>query len=190
MLEPPVSLRATTGTVEERLQALAEEARRSGHEDGLRAGQQEAARQLAPAAEALRAAALAVQDSEGAFIARAERAAVELALEIAAKVISAELSVRPEQVLEIVSGAIRSASERDHLVVQVSAEDFELVREATAALAGGLGVQRLEVVAERRVRRGGCIVRTPDGDIDAQIEEQLARVRDVIVHAREADADV
>ena len=38
----------------------------------------------------------------------------------------------------------------------------------------------LIVEAERRVRRGGCVVRTPEGDVDAGIDTKLARAREVV----------
>jgi flagellar biosynthesis/type III secretory pathway protein FliH len=99
--------------------------------------------------------------------------------------VAAELETRPELVLEVVSGALRRATERDRLVVEVSPQDFPLVRDAADDLAGRLGgIQRLEVVAERRVERGGCIVRTPEGEIDGRISEQMERLAEVFDAAR------
>ena len=37
--------------------------------------------------------------------------------------------------------------------------------------------------AERRVGRGGCIVRTPVGDVDARVETKLERAREVVADA-------
>ena len=34
--------------------------------------------------------------------------------------------------------------------------------------------------AERRVARGGAIVRTPDGEVDARVETKLERAREVV----------
>jgi flagellar biosynthesis/type III secretory pathway protein FliH len=42
------------------------------------------------------------------------------------------------------------------------------------------GIEHCEVQAERRVTRGGAVVRTPDGDVDARIETKLARAREVV----------
>jgi flagellar biosynthesis/type III secretory pathway protein FliH len=53
--------------------------------------------------------------------------------------------------------------------------------EGIAARLGGIG--RLEVVSERRVTPGGCVVTTGDGEIDAQPDEQLARVRELFGEA-------
>ncbi|MEA2227646.1 MAG: flagellar assembly protein FliH, partial [Solirubrobacteraceae bacterium] len=60
-------------------------------------------------------------------------------------------------------------------------DDLDVVRSAVEALRGSLGgIEHCEVQSERRVSRGGAIVRTPDGDIDARIETKLARARETV----------
>jgi flagellar biosynthesis/type III secretory pathway protein FliH len=49
--------------------------------------------------------------------------------------------------------------------------------DVTAALGG---IEHCEVQAERRVGRGGAVVRTPDGDVDARAEAKLERAREVV----------
>ena len=90
------------------------------------------------------------------YLAHAEAAAVELALQIAQKVLGAAIAADPKAVLGIVSGALLRTTDRDHLVLEVNPADFELVRDAAAELAARMGgINRMEVVSERRVDRGG-----------------------------------
>jgi len=87
-------------------------------------------------------------------------------------------------VLEAVRGALRALVDRERIVVLVHPEDLELVREAMDGVRGALGgVEHCEVQAERRVGRGGAIVRTPEGDVDARLETKLARAREVVERA-------
>ena len=44
------------------------------------------------------------------------------------------------------------------------------------------GIEHCEVQAERRVRPGGAIVRTSEGEVDATLETKLARAREVLEH--------
>ena len=70
------------------------------------------------------------------------------------------------------------------MTVLVHPEDLELVREAMDEMRATLGgIEHCEVQAERRVSRGGAIVRTQDGDVDARVETKLQRAREVIAHA-------
>jgi flagellar assembly protein FliH len=43
------------------------------------------------------------------------------------------------------------------------------------------GIASLNVQSDRRVGRGGVQARTDEGEIDASIETQLARAREVVV---------
>ena len=179
-LEQPSAPR-TAASVAAHLRALEQEAREHGRREGLAEGAADAADRLAPAAAALAEAARLLASERERMLADGERRAVELALAIAAKVVGATIAAKPETVLEVVAGALRRTTERDRLVVEVSPQDLDLVRGAIDGLAGQLGgIGRLEVVAERRVERGGCVVRTPEGEIDASLDLQLERVAEVV----------
>ena len=185
-LQPPVNPE-NAASVAAHLHTLEAEAREQGHRQGLRDGLAAAGEQIAPAAEALAAAAEGVLALRAELIEAGERRAVELALAIAAKVIGTTVAAGPEAVLEVVSGALRRTTERDRLVIEVAPDDLPLVRESVDGLAAQLGgVGRIEVVAERRIARGGCIVRTGEGEIDATIDRQLERVGELVVRTLQA----
>jgi len=75
-------------------------------------------------------------------------------------------------------------------VLEVNPDDFELVRDAADGVAARIGgIRRMDVVAERRIARGGCVVRTEEGEIDAQIEEQLARAGEIAADLLRVRAD-
>ena len=75
-------------------------------------------------------------------------------------------------------------TDREHIVLEVNPGDFELVRDSAAELAARLGgISRMEVVSERRVEAGGCVVRTEAGEIDARVSSQLERVRQLLAEA-------
>jgi flagellar biosynthesis/type III secretory pathway protein FliH len=170
-------LAAAEAEAEVVIAAATEQGRAEGHAQGLA----EAHALLAPAREALESALAALAGEKTRLEAEAEAAAVGLALALAEKVIGAALDVRPELVLEIAAGALRRTDDRDHLVLQVNPDDLELVRASLDEIAGRLGgIGRLEATSERRVPRGGCIVRTPDGEIDATVATQLEMAADVL----------
>jgi flagellar assembly protein FliH len=155
--------------------AIREQARAEGlalgRAEGAEAGRQEALAQLAPAVQALHAA-----------VAAAEAGAVELALELAAKVVSGVVEARPETVLDVVRGGLRCLVERERVQVLVNPDDLTIVRQAMDALAAELGgIDHVEVLEERRIGRGGAILRTATAQVDAGLETKLDRAREVIV---------
>jgi flagellar assembly protein FliH len=110
-----------------------------------------------------------------------EARAVELSLRIAEKVLSATLDVQPERVVDVVRGALRCLVDRERVVVQVNTLDLDLVRDAVEPLAATLGgIDTLEVQEDRRVGRGGALVRSLAGEVDATIETKLERAREVL----------
>jgi flagellar assembly protein FliH len=162
-------------------EAEAELLRAAAREEGLREGREEALAALAPALEALTQATEGVQASQFARAERLETHAVDLALFLAEKVIGGALAVHPDLVVEAVRGALRGIVERERVTVLVHPEDLELVRDAMDGVRSSLGgIEHCEVQAERRVSRGGAVVRTPDGDVDARVETKLVRAREVV----------
>ena len=149
--------------------------------EGYEAGLADARRDLDPAAAALGQALVQAEQERAGAADALEREAAELSLQIAEKVVGGALAVQPERVLEVVRGALRRLVERHTVTILVNPDDLELVREATASLEGALGgIEKLDIQAERRVARGGAILRTVDGELDARIASQLERVRETV----------
>jgi len=167
-----------------RAEAEADALRAVAREEGLREGREEALAALMPALEALNQAAEGVLAAQLVRADRLEAHAVDLALFLAEKVLGGALAVQPERVVESVRGALRGIVERERVTVLVHPDDLEMVRDAIDDVRASLGgIEHCEVQAERRVSRGGAIVRTPDGDIDARVETKLQRAREVVEQA-------
>lgn len=168
---------AIVDAAEARAAAIAEEAQRSGYDAGYASGRAAALDQLQPAASALGEAIEANRRLAGDMADVIEADACTFALRVAERVIAGTIELEPERVVEVVRGALRTMVERERIVIQVNPADLEIVREALGDLLGSLGgIGQVEVQEERRVLRGGAILRTPDGEIDARIETKLERL--------------
>lgn len=166
--------------------AIREAARAEGHAEGLAAAQDE----LQAASGALTAALAGLEEEREALAARTESAAVELAFAIAEQMLCAALEVQPERVVDVVRGALRRLVERERVTVLVHPEDLELVRAAAPELVAELGgIEHCEVQAERRVTRGGAVVRTGEGEVDATLSTKLALVRDAVAAELAGESD-
>jgi flagellar assembly protein FliH len=186
-LERPAFLVEDSASAEERAAAVQAEAEHRGYEAGLERGLADARARTEQALEAFAAAERSMAEMYDRYAAEAEAAAVDLAFQIAEKVIAATVSSDREAVLGVVSGALLRTTDRDHLVLEVNPGDFELVRDSASELAARLGgINRMEVISERRVEPGGCVVRTEAGEIDARVSSQLERVRQLLAEARSA----
>ncbi|QEC46838.1 hypothetical protein FSW04_04040 [Baekduia soli] len=141
----------------------------------------EAQQHIAPAISALQQAAAELGAERDRVCAAVESAAVQLGLKIAEQALAAAVAADPVVVVDVVRGALRRLVERDRVTVLVNPEDLDLVREASERLVAELGgIEHCDVQAERRVARGGAIVRTVDGEVDATLATKLSRAREVL----------
>jgi flagellar biosynthesis/type III secretory pathway protein FliH len=111
-------------------------------------------------------------------IQQTESALIELALEAAKRVV-AGLPISPQLVESVVREALREAEGSSEVTVQLHPDDLELLRAADSKLLKGFPeTVQLRFIASSEVTRGGCIVQTRLGLIDARREvklEQLAK---------------
>lgn len=157
------------------------EAEARGYAEGHDRGLADAHASAEPILSALREALARAEELQEQTAARLEERAVDLALALATKVLGGAFEAEPALVLEIVRGALRRAGQQDLITVEVNPDDVELVRDAAGELVAGFGgIGRFEIVAERRVARGGCVLRTTEGEIDGGLDTQLENARTVV----------
>src|SRR4051794_38987394 len=189
-LEPPAPRMAPAAQAEAVMDVLAEaraeaeQLRQAALDEGYAAGRAEALEALAPALHALSSAVEEMRAQQAAAAEELERRAVELGLAPAQKGLVGALSVEPGRVPDSVQGALGGIVERERVIVLVHPADLEIVRGAADKLKTTLGgIEHCVIEAERRVARGGGIVRTPLGDVDARIETKLERASEVVAAA-------
>ena len=168
--------------------------RAEAHAEGYAEGVADARGVVEPAAAAFHAAAAELAALRETLADKTEDAAVELALRIAEQALQGAIAAEPARVTDVVRGALRRLVERERVTVLVAPDDLDVVREHAPALVAELGgIEHCEIQADRRVSRGGALVRTGEAEVDATLETKLARAREVIEEelgaARESSAD-
>ena len=110
-----------------------------------------------------------------------ERDAAEMAIALAEQILAGALQVQPERVLDVTRNALRHLAERRRVTVVVNPADLERVSLAADQIRAELGgIDHLAVQSDRRISPGGAVARTESGEIDAAIDTQLARAREVV----------
>jgi flagellar assembly protein FliH len=181
MAEASSRARALIAAAEAEAAQIREAAQRQGQLEGYDAGRAQAREELQPVFLAMGEAVERVRELEQAAADTVEQQAVSLSLEIAEKVVAGALAVQPERVLDVVQGALRAIVERERTVILVNPADLALVREGIAEVAGALGgIEHVDVQEERRVQRGGAVLRTTVGEVDARISTKLERAREAV----------
>jgi flagellar assembly protein FliH len=161
---------------------IREEARAEGRAEGRVQGHRDGLAETTAAVQAMGEALLELQQLRDQTAEAVERDAVELALALAAKIIAGTLEAEPERVVDVVRGALRRIADRRQIVVLVDPADLDVVSAAVNDLRAQVGgIETCDVQADRRVGRGGAVVRTIEGEIDATVKTQLERARELVL---------
>ena len=168
---------------------IREQARREGYQrgydegyhDGAREAHQHADAELQRTLETLRAQLQQVIESvhaqHKAYLQHAESQMLELVLEVARKVVREELKLQPAHVLAIVRDALRRVQGIGRLRIRANPLDVDLLRQNRPSLLQVVeGIESIEIVEDRRVDQGGCIIETEQGVYDARIRTQLGEI--------------
>ncbi len=177
--DPPVPL--ALPTVDE-IEQMHEEARRSGYETGLAEGKAAAEAEAKKAAkENAELFGALINNLQGA-LAEAEQSVAEemlaLAIEIAAQITRGSINANTELLLPIIREAIASLPlHHAHLTLRLNPTDAEHIR---AQLAEQFTQTSTQIVEDREISPGGCLLQAGTSEIDATIETRWKRVLEAI----------
>ena len=165
---------------QEQAEQIREQARADGYAQGLAAGQEDGRAQVHAAAAALGEALACVESMRVEVSDAVERDAIELGLALAEKIVAGALAARPQLVVDVVQGALRRVSGQRAIVVLLNPSDVEVVSAAIGDLqTQANGLELCDLQSDQRVPAGSAVVRTAEGEVDASVQTQLERAREV-----------
>lgn len=171
----------TAGVLEAQLQEAFERGRRQGLEEAReRFGV--AGERLDSAGEAL-GQTLAELDRLRARLLQGSRGdMLRLVLAIAQQVIGVEVSVNREVILTTIDRALREAVRSDAYQIRVHPDDLLAATERKPLFLASINtLKNITFQADPGIARGGCLVESELGEVDATIDHQLAELRRVLL---------
>jgi len=149
----------------------------TGHEQGYAAGLAAAEELMAGQLQRLSHLLARVHEQHSTFFRAAERQVVDLALQIAQKVVEREIENMPDLAVNVIRAALEEMDARTAVRARVNPDDVELLqRRWSQVVPPGLSPDQLELVADERVQAGGAIIETTQGQVDAQPDTKLAQL--------------
>lgn len=108
-----------------------------------------------------------------------EREMTELSLAIAKKVIQREVE-KPDSVLDCVRMAIKSVVASGEIVIKVNPRDLEVLNNYKSEISKftGTGSKGLKIEADSEIGKGGCVIETNYGEVDATINSILGDIEE------------
>jgi flagellar assembly protein FliH len=179
---PPVARGDTLASALGEAEAIRERARAEGYAEGRAAAEAEVRAESASALSELARAHEALVGLRDSYVAALELDAARLGLALAEQIVAGAVAVSPERLVDVAGLALRRLAERRTVTLVVNPAELEVLSGAVQSLCAELGgIDQLSVQADRRVGRGGVLARTEDGEIDATVEAQLARAREIVI---------
>jgi flagellar assembly protein FliH len=163
-------------------EAIEMEAYRKGLEQGQTQGQMMAVKRIEPLIQTLSHAIEEMKRMRHLIIEKHQDQILEILVLIAEKVIHRQIQLSPDIILDTVRHACSYLTETDEIRLRVHPSDFENIREIeriiSTQLTGNGGIHFIE---DATIDRGGIIIETDYGEIDASIRSQIEHMQEVLL---------
>jgi type III secretion system HrpE/YscL family protein len=150
----------------EKVQQEMEQAKRQGYDQGYQEGIQQAVEML-----------VRVKELRQKLFTDNEAEMLRLVFEIAKKIIGREFSKDDKAIMNVIRLAMSDAV-GEKITVRLNPKDYEKIKKNEAEFLKSLeNVKSLSFREDEAVAKGGCLVQTEIGTIDAQLDTQLSAIK-------------
>ena len=161
-------------------QGVQDAARADGHGAGMAEGKAEAERQMNDMLATMRNIVDMARAERRKVIETAEPELVRLAMDIAERVIHPQIALDPTVVIEMTKAAMGRLLDKETITVRVNPADLERVRGHRDEILAIGDVKHLRVLEDNRVDRGGIVMETESGTLDARVVTQVKEARRIL----------
>jgi type III secretion protein L len=170
-------LQKAQGEAEEIIRKAIEQ-REKEKKDGFEEGYQEG---LAQVTELL----VKARTEYEAMLRNGSKDMLELAFKISEKIIGKQLELDKSIIMDIVAQALQTVRQSKQITVRVNPDDAKALKASKDALIEMLGHGRvIDVMEDKKVEKGGCIIESEVGVVDAQLNKQLDRLKKVLMERK------
>jgi len=155
-----------------------EQGKTEGKEDGFAEGKAEVDRLIERTQTVLERA----QDKRADILSDTEKEIIYLVLLITRKVIKVISENQRDVIISNVVEALRKVKAKGNITIKVNLADLKLATEHKQDFIALMeGVKSINIVEDSSVDKGGCVIETDFGEIDARIASQLAEIENRIL---------
>ena len=144
-----------------------------GEKDGLNLGQ----KKIAKSVEQIERLLIEIGHLKEEILKQFEKEILSLVFSIAEKIIHKKIEEDDTIIHEVVLEAMHAVTEKSQIVIKVNPEDFESVEKIKPGLFSTFkNLKSVVIMPDLSVNKGGCLLETPYGDIDAGVEARLDKI--------------
>lgn len=163
----------TEEEIRDRVARIEKEAYEKGFAQGRKDGLALEAKQMEQKGREMQALLDSLARLKEQIYREAEGELIKLGLAIAGKIIRNEVKAGHHRMEEIIRSAMKYLVDASHMKIRVSPEDMEEVQGIVPSLAAATRANRIQIVEDRAIERGGCLLETGFGSVNATLQDQL-----------------
>jgi flagellar assembly protein FliH len=152
----------------------------AGFEDGFNKGKEAAKEEFSPVLKTTQHLVEDLSQFRKEMYDKVEREMIEMVIALTKKVIQFEFSIREDSIQDMIRLAVQSVLDRESMVIKIHPTDKEYAESFLPELRHMFSeIKNITFVPHSGIERGGCIIETNFGVIDARIEkleEQIDRI--------------
>lgn len=173
--------------VEESIAAIEEHKKKvmkDAYEQGFNKGYEEARRKKEEVIEEAKRIRDSLDERKKCILKESEQEVIKLVLDISKKIIRDEIKQDKDIIISQIKLALDKCSYKNNVSIKVSSEDYHNVsanRNVIESLVEG--ISEIEIIEDRFLKKGDCIVETPSGEVDSSIELQLKQLEEAFYFA-------
>jgi flagellar assembly protein FliH len=185
VLELQQSLKDTTQRAQRAIQAAYKQGREEGLAAGKASGMSEAEQkyrdQLSQLQQRLASFLNEISNSKKQMFSSSTHIVLRLALDLAKKITLTEISANRELILAVVKKSLTYIADRENIRIRVAKDDLETVsgnKDFWIPISERLA--NVSIEQDERIEKGGCIIESNSGMVDARLGVQLKELDELI----------
>ncbi len=159
--------------LERQIESRPRQAYQQGFNEGQAAATKQASARIDPVLAKLAASIQDLVAVRKRHLVESEVDAVKLAIAVARRILHRELSVDADSILGVVKATVERVDSRDVHRIRMHPDDVPALQRQLSSLDLP---PRVELAPDKTLERGGVIVETSRGSMDASISSQLAEI--------------
>jgi flagellar assembly protein FliH len=113
-----------------------------------------------------------------------EKEIVQLSLAVVEKVIHLEVTTNREVIRGVLREAIGNIGDRENMKIRVHPQDFHYMMEIKSDFLRSFdGIRNVTFAEDESIQRGGAIIETVCGEVDARLDQQYHEIKAAMIAA-------
>ena len=153
-----------------------------GISEGIRTGEEQARKESIKSIESVQKQLKEIASLRKSILEKAEKDILMLSVSIAEKILQQEVTSNQDTVQNILKAAMKNILDRENIKVRLHPQDFHYMMDKKEDFLQGFdGIKNIVFEEDGSIIRGGALIETQFGEVDARIDRQFAEVKNQLL---------